>query len=105
MVYLEEALFFLEGLEEKARDKILYNISKCRFSVDPELFKKLNGNIWEFRTLYNRLHFRLFAFWYRTGSSGTLVVATHGRIKKSSKVLRSDLEKAMIIRVKYIEEI
>ena len=41
-----------------------------------ELFKKLeNSEIWEFRTLYNKTAYRLFAFWDK--EKETLVIATH----------------------------
>ena len=60
--FLEEASEFLDRLEEKVRDKIIYNITKARFSNDKELKKKLTDKIWEFRTLYNKTHYRLFAF-------------------------------------------
>ena len=52
--FLEEASTFIDSLEEKVRDKIIYNITKATFSNDKELFKKLNNEIWEFRTLYNK---------------------------------------------------
>ena len=48
---LPEAVDFLNNLDEKAREKIYYNIKKSQFINDNELFKKLNDNIWEFRTL------------------------------------------------------
>ena len=38
--FLEEASEFLDNLDEKVRDKIIYNITKARFSNDKELFKK-----------------------------------------------------------------
>lgn len=60
---LEEVNEFLNGLNEKARDKIIYNLWKSRYVNDTELFKKLNENVWEFRTLHNKTKYRLFAFW------------------------------------------
>ncbi|MCS6823642.1 MAG: type II toxin-antitoxin system RelE/ParE family toxin [Cytophagaceae bacterium] len=60
--FLEEAVEFLESLEEKVRDKIIYNITKARFPNDKEIFKKLTEEIWEFRKLFNKTHYRLFAF-------------------------------------------
>jgi len=36
--FLEEAVEFLDNLDEKARDKIIYNLQKARFSNDRELF-------------------------------------------------------------------
>jgi len=38
--FLEEAAEFLDLLDEKAREKVYYNIQKSRFSNDKELFKK-----------------------------------------------------------------
>jgi uncharacterized protein (TIGR01639 family) len=60
--FLEEADDFLSGLDEKAREKILYNIWKASIVNDRELFKKLQDEIWEFRSLFNRTYYRLFAF-------------------------------------------
>ncbi len=53
--FLEEASEFLDSLDEKVRDKIIYNITKARFSNDKQLFKKLTDEIWEFRTLFCKL--------------------------------------------------
>lgn len=39
--FLEEAAKFLDSLDERARDKVIYNIQKARLSNDRELFKKL----------------------------------------------------------------
>ena len=100
---MEEAAEFLDNLDEKARDKVIYNIHKARFSNDRELFKKLKDEIWEFRTLFNKTHYRLFAFWDKTGKSETVVISTHGLIKKSDKTPRIDIKKAERIRKLYFE--
>ncbi|MFZ4058386.1 MAG: type II toxin-antitoxin system RelE/ParE family toxin [Ferruginibacter sp.] len=71
---------------------------------DPELFKKLNDNIWEFRTLYNKTQFRIFAFWDKSQGQQTLVISTHGLIKKTGKTPTSDLEKAERIREQYFAQ-
>jgi hypothetical protein len=52
--FLEPAFEFLESLDQKSKEKVLYNIWKSRSVNDSELFKKLDGEIWEFRTLYNK---------------------------------------------------
>jgi phage-related protein len=101
--FLEEAAEFLDNLDEKARDKVIFNIHKARFSNDKELFKKLKDEIWEFRTLFNRTHFRLFAFWDKTGNQETVVISTHGIIKKTDKTPVTELEKAEKIRKLYFE--
>ena len=43
--FLEEAAEFLDNLDEKASDKIIYNIHKAQRINDKELFKKLMGEI------------------------------------------------------------
>ncbi|SRR6266498_5797368 len=101
---LPEAVKFLEALDSKAREKIYYNIRKSQVINDPELFKKLNDNIWEFRTLYNKTYYRLFAFWDKTGNEETLVLTTHGLIKKTGKTPHADLDKAEHIRQQYFEQ-
>jgi phage-related protein len=71
--FLEEAKEFLDNLADKPREKIIYNIRKAQLTQDKELFKKLNEEIWEFRTLYYKTHYRLFAFWYKINKIDTLL--------------------------------
>ena len=94
----KEAEEFITALPEKAQDKVLFNIRKVRFGVkDINLFKKLgDSNIWEFRTSFQGMAYRLFAFWDKDGE--TLVIATHGLIKKSEKTPKGEIEKAESIR-------
>lgn len=101
VVFLEEAKIFMDKLDEKARDKIVFNIWKSRSTNDKELFKKLQDEIWEFRTKYNKTYFRLFAFWDKTEKSDTVVISTHGLIKKTDKILKSEIARAENLRVKY----
>ena len=102
--FLAEAVEFIDCLEEKARDKIIYNITKARFSNDKELFKKLYGDIWEFRTLFKKIHYRLFAFWDKTDKSDTVIISTHGIIKKTNKTPPAEVEKAVRLRKIYFEK-
>ena len=60
IILLEEAWEFLNKLDEKIKNKILYNIEKAKYVNDPKLFKKLDEEIWEFRAKYRRLQYRLF---------------------------------------------
>ncbi len=102
ILYTEEAMDFLRSLDAKVQDKIAYNINKCRFYNDNELFKKLeNSEIWEFRTLYNKTAYRLFAFWDK--DEKTLVVATHGIVKKTQKTPLKEIAKAEEIRKEYFK--
>ncbi|MGE9310656.1 type II toxin-antitoxin system RelE/ParE family toxin [Niabella sp. CJ426] len=98
---LPEAVEFLENIDDKAREKIYYNIRKAQFVNDNELFKKLNDFIWEFRTLYNSKAYRLFAFWDRIEDKEALVIATHGILKKTQKTPTREIKKAEEIRKQY----
>ena len=101
---LQDVIEFFESIEEKARDKIIFNIHKARKSNDPKLFKKLKDEIWEFRTLYNKKQYRLFAFWDKRDNKNTLVVATHGIIKKTQKTPTKEILKAKELMKKYFEK-
>ncbi len=50
----EEAKSFIKSLDLKIQKKVAYNIQKAREINDPKLFKKLNNEIWEFRTNYDK---------------------------------------------------
>ncbi len=89
VIYLEDALDFIESLPTSAGDKLL--------------FKKLdNSDIWEFRSLYNKIAYRLFAFW--DTKEETLVIATHGIIKKTQKTPPKEIVKAEKIRLEYFKD-
>lgn len=93
---------FLNGLSIKARIKILSDIRKACYSRDNNLFKKLvNTNIWEFRTEYARIQYRILAFWDK--NKNRLVVTTHGFIKKSQKTPQKEIKKAEQIMKLYYE--
>ena len=101
VIFLEQAIEFLEKLDDKSRKKIYYNIDKSKLINDPKLFKKLKNEIWEFRTKYNGIQYRLLAFWDKTEKTETLVISTHGIVKKVSKVPKTEIEKAERIRKEY----
>jgi len=104
IVFLNEAFEFLKSLDTKHSNKILYNIRKAQQKNDVELFKKLTDDIWEFRTLYQGLQYRLLAFWDKTDNANTLVISTHGFIKKQSKVPENEIGKAVKQRTKYFND-
>jgi phage-related protein len=104
IIFLDEAFEFLKGLDKKHYEKILFNIRKAQIEQNPKLFKKLESEIWEFRTLYQGLQYRLLAFWDKTSATETLVISTHGFIKKQSKVPDNEIQRAIGKRTKYFEE-
>lgn len=53
--------------------KKFFTISaRLKLKTDPELFKKLTDEIWEFRTLYQGLQYLILAFWDKTPAVETL---------------------------------
>ncbi|HOW26465.1 MAG TPA: type II toxin-antitoxin system RelE/ParE family toxin [Bacteroidales bacterium] len=101
--YLPEAEKFIEVQDEKVRKKILYTISLATLTKSSDLFAKLSGDIWEFRTLYEKNYYRLFAFWDK--AKAAYVICTHGIIKKSKKTPSKEIKKAEGIRKKYFENL
>ena len=104
LVLTDEAQNFIESLPEAVSYKIYYNIKRVAGGErNKELFKKLeNSEIWEFRTLYNKTAYRLFAFWDK--EKETLVIATHGIIKKTQKTPSKEIAKAETIRKEYFKK-
>ena len=72
--FLEEAVEFIENLGEKVRDKIIY-----------------------------KTYYRLFAFWDKTEKVGTVVLSTHGIIKKTDKISQGDIDRAERLRKLYFD--
>ena len=96
LVLTDEAQNFIESLPEAVSYKIYYNIKRVAGGErNKELFKKLeNSEIWEFRTLYNKTAYRLFAFWDK--DKDTLVIATHG-IRKLKRHQTKKLRKQKLL--------
>lgn len=99
--FLEEANEFIAQLDPKTIKKIFYNIDLAEQTNDPKLFKKLQNDIWEFRTKFAGIQIRLLAFWDKSNNKETLVIATHGFIKKVDKVPANEIERAERLRVNY----
>lgn len=97
----DEANAFLKSLPVQAQKKIAYNAMKVEQDmIDNEIYKKLEGsNIWELRTLFNGIKYRLFTF--GDTDIDTLIIATHGIIKKTQKIPDKEIEKAEAIRKEY----
>ena len=103
LMLTDEAKDFIDKLPDAVSYKIYYNIKRVAGGErNRELFKKLeNTEIWEFRTLYYKTAYRLFAFW--GNDEETLVIATHGIIKKTQKTPKKEIAKAEAIRKEYFK--
>ena len=101
VIMSSEADAFLDTLRQDIKDKIVYNVDKVANGyMDKDLFKKLDGtDIWEFRTLYKGIQYRLLAFW--DTDAETLVIATNGFVKKTQKTPLKEIAKAEELRKLY----
>ena len=99
--FLDEVDVFLAKLDPKTVRKIIYNIDLAEQTNDPKLFKKLQYDIWEFMTIYAGIQIRLLAFWDKTDNKETLVIATHGFVKKVDNVPGNEIKRAVRIKNKY----
>lgn len=104
IILLDEASEFIDSLPTNVADKIYYNMKRVADGeFSGKLFEKLgDSNIWEFRTSYNKMTYRLFAFWDTTRKR--LVVATHGLVKKTQKTPLKEIRKAEKIRLEYFKD-
>ncbi|MFK7971562.1 MAG: type II toxin-antitoxin system RelE/ParE family toxin [Bacteroidia bacterium] len=103
-VLSKEVIEFLSKIDTKAANKIFYNIEQAKSKLDPKFFKKLTNEIWEFRTLFNKVQYRILAFWDKEEKQYVLVFATHGFIKKTQKTPRKEIDKAIKIKERYFKE-
>ena len=102
--FLEDVVKFIDELDEKTRDKLLYNIWRAKRTNDKDLFKKLKNEIWEFRTKYNKTQIRLLAFWDKSDKQDTIVISTNAFVKKTNKVPQKEIDKAERLRTQYFND-
>lgn len=104
VIISEEVDNFLEGINPRAKAKIFYNINLVAAGqINRELFKKLEGtDIWEFRTLFSGIAYRLLSFF--DTDEQALIITTHGFIKKTQKTPQKEIERAKVIRNEYFKQ-
>jgi phage-related protein len=94
---------FLDSLPAKAAQKAVWMLSLLEdMDIVPSLyFKKLAGTdgIWECRIAYGSNVYRLFCFF----AGHSVVVLTHGFVKKSQKTPRAEIERAETYRNDYLK--
>lgn len=98
---MAEADEFIAQFDPKTIRKILYNIDLAEQTNDPKLFKKLQDEIWEFRIQFAGLNIRLLAFGDKADKRETLVIATHGFVKKVDKVPGKEIQRAIRLKQQY----
>lgn len=101
ILLLEEAEKFMAKCSHEAAKKIAKTFDLVEAGcINSQHFKKIKGTeIWEFREEYESNAYRLLAFWDKKKRS--LIVATHGFIKKTQKTPKKEIDKAEQIRKEY----
>ena len=97
--FLPKAVRFLDSLDTETRMKIFQDMRYSQKYKGSKFFKKLNKDIWEFRTRHKGNIYRLFAFWDKTRKS--MVIATNGIQKKDQKTPIKEMGTAIRLMKQY----
>jgi phage-related protein len=93
---------FLDSLSGKVAQKILWTLRLLEdLEIVPSIyFKKLTGTeeIWECRIQHGSNIYRIFCFF----DSHSVVVLTHGLVKKSQKTPQREIDKAESYRKEFL---
>lgn len=105
VIFLKQAEEFIDAMDARARMKLFKAIRKTAVRIAGPWFAKLTGSdgIFEFRIDESGKFYRLFAFWDSGDESATLVVATHGLVKKTNKTPKGEIRKAERMKRAYLE--
>ena len=98
---LDEATSYFDEIDEKIKAKFFKSFEKVESGHKGDWFKHLEDEIWEFRERDSSKFYRIFAFWDKTDNKETLVLATHGFIKKVDKVPANEINRALRLRENY----
>lgn len=99
--FMSQADAFIATLDQSSIQKVFFNIELAEYVKDPRIFKKLRHHIWEFRIRSGHRHIRMLAFWYKLDREKSLVIITHGFIKKSMRVPVNEIQKSERLRIEY----
>lgn len=94
---------FLDSLPGKVAQKVTWVLKLIEDMdvVPATYFKKLTGteDIWECRIVFGSNAYRIFCFF----AGNSVVVLTHGFVKKSQKTPKAEIEKAQYYRRDFLE--
>ena len=99
----EEVLSFIEALEAPCRKKRFARIDRARRRDirDPQAFKKLERDIWEFRARCREGQVRLLSFWDKADPEDTLVVGCYAVLKDQATLPKAQLDRVVRLRSDY----
>jgi phage-related protein len=102
---LKEAEDYFLELSEKIQAKFLKSFDKTESGLKGPWFEKLTSKdgIFEFRERDQDKFYRIFAFWDNRSETKTLILCAHGLDKKTNKTPKSEIERAVKIKLKYLK--
>ena len=105
IILLKQAENFIDEIEEPVRKKFFISMRKTKSRIFGDWFKKMNAtnDLFEFRVENKGNFYRLFSFWDSRDGKQTLIVCTHGLVKKTNKTPKSEIEKAEKIKDLYFK--
>lgn len=97
----EEAVEFLDGLNQSSQQKFYEIINRTSQGIEGPWFKKLKGvsNLYEFRLAADRTWYRLFAFYSKEQKS--LLICINGLKKKQNQTPQQEIHKAIKLKKRY----
>ncbi len=101
---LDEAQAFLDSLPPEVGRKFDRIFRRVRNGDrDVRIFKKLDDHdFYEFRVFQFPNEYRIFAFWDKDEDS--LIVATHGIVKKYQRLKKHDFNRMELVRKQYYND-
>jgi phage-related protein len=105
IILLKQAEDFLDDVEAPVRKKFFYSMRKTKSRIFGEWFTKMAGtsDLFEFKVDNNGKFYRLFSFWDSRDGKQTLIICTHGLIKKTNKTPKAEIQKAEDIKDLYFK--
>jgi phage-related protein len=102
--YGENFRNFYQELDKKAKLKVDWTINLLETieHVPEKYFKHLSGTegLYEIRVEFESIIYRIFSFF----DAGKLIIAINGFQKKTNKIPKSEIEKALKIKKQYFNE-
>ena len=93
---------FLDSLPEKVFQKVSWVLMLLTEldKIPSSYFKKMvnSDDIWECRIIFGSNSYRIFCFFH----NGSVIILTHGIIKKSQKIPKNEIRKAEAFKSDFI---
>ncbi len=103
VLLMEDAEEFLANKDMAVRKKFGIAFNKTQSGYKGEWFKALKDTdeLYEFRVENKNIAYRLLAFWDKSKKEKTLLISTHGFIKKKQRTPKKEIKRATDLKKTY----